>query len=206
VAIDYSVGRALGFGWDRFRSNPITWIAVTLVGFAAYLVVSLVINIAHVNSLAPLLLIALVGTAAFWLLQAVMIRGALHETDGTPPDFQAFFGFLSIGNVLLTGLIVLVAACVAAMFLVIPALIVGYLCMFSLHFVIDQDQDPFTAIRSSVRLVISHWASTLLLALAVAVMTAVGILLCGVGLLVAGPVTAIAVTYTYRHLTGGLLT
>ena len=39
--------------------------------------------------------------------------------------------------------------------------------------------------------------------LTVVVVTALGMLACGLGLLVAGPVATIAVTYAYRTLTGG---
>ncbi|MEU6558418.1 hypothetical protein [Nocardia nova] len=199
------VGRALGFAWDHFRANFIPWIAITLLGFVAYLVVTVVVNVTHVNSLLPLLLIALIAALAVWLLQAAMIRGALYETDGTPPDFQSFFTFVNAANVVITALLVFVAACVGAALCVLPAIVIGYLCMFSLHFVIDQDLDPFTAIKSSVQLVVSNFVPTLLLALAVVAMTLVGTLLCGIGLLIAGPLAAIAVTYSYRVLTGGLI-
>ncbi len=200
-----SIGRALGYGLDRFRANPIPWVAITLVGFLAYVAVTLVIRLSAVDSVLPLVLLALVVAVVVWLLQAAMIRGALSETDGTPPDFQAFFGFVNAGNVLITALIVFVAAWVFAILLVIPGLIVLYLCMFALHFVIDQDQGPFTAIKSSAQLVFSNFGPTLLLALAVAVLTFLATLLCGVGLLIVGPMTIIAVTYTYRFLTGGLI-
>ncbi|MFI5775912.1 hypothetical protein [Nocardia sp. NPDC051570] len=200
-----SIGRALGYGWDRFRANPIPWVAITLVGFIAYLAVVLVVRLTSINSVLALLLLLLVVAVVVWLLQAAMIRGALYETDGTPPDFQGFFGFVNAGNVLLTALIVFVVAWVAALCLVFPALIVGYLCMFALHFVIDQEQDPFTAVKSSVRLVVTNFGPTLLLALAVAVMTLLATLPCGIGLLVVGPVAIMAVTYTYRFLTGGLI-
>ncbi|MEV5647531.1 hypothetical protein AB0L57_04685 [Nocardia sp. NPDC052254] len=199
------VGRALGFAWDRFRANLIPWIAITLVGFVAYLAVTVVVNVTHVNSLLPVLLIGLLAALVVWLLQAAMIRGALYETDGTPPDFQSFFTFANAGNVILTALLVFVAACIGAALCVLPAIIVGYLCMFSLHFVIDQDLDPFTAIKSSAQLVVSNFVPTLLLALTVAAMTLVATALCGIGLLIAGPLSAIAVTYSYRVLTGGLI-
>jgi hypothetical protein len=202
---EYGVGRALGYGWDRFRANPIPWIAVTLIGFAAYLAVTLVIRVGNVQSLLPLLLIFLVSAVVVWLLQAAMIRGALSETDGTPPDFQTFFGFVNAGNVLLTALLVFVLAMIAALLCVLPALIVGFLCMFSLHFVIDQDLGPFEAIKASVRLVIAHVGPLLVLAIAVAALTFLACLLCGIGLVVVGPLTAIGVTYSYRMLSGGLV-
>ena len=76
--------------------------------------------------------------------------------------------------------------------------------MFALHFVIDVDQSPVAAVRSSVQLVISNVGQLLLLALAVLVLTAVATALCGIGLLVAGPVTVMALTYSYRTLNDGL--
>ncbi|WP_280272895.1 hypothetical protein [Nocardia wallacei] len=201
-----SVPDALGYGWNRFRANPIPWIAVTLVGFVAYLAVTVVINVGNVNSLLSLLLIFLVVSVVVWLLQAAMIRGALYETDGTPPDFQAFFGFVNAGNVLLTALLVFVAAWIGAILCVFPALIIGFLCMFSLHFVIDRDMGPVAAIKSSVQLVVTNVGTTLLLAVTVALLTFVSALLCGIPLLIVGPVTAIALTYAYRVLVGGLVT
>ncbi|WP_019927066.1 hypothetical protein [Nocardia sp. BMG111209] len=200
---EYGAGRALGYGWERFRANPIPWVAVTLVGFLAYLAVTLVIRVGNVQSLPALLLLFLIAAVVVWLLQAAMIRGALHETDGAPPDFQSFFGFVNAGNVLLTALLVFVLATIAAALCLLPALIVGFLCMFSLHFVIDQDLGPFDAIKASARLVIAHVGSLILLALAVALLTFLACLLCGVGLLVVGPITAIGVTYSYRVLSGG---
>lgn len=200
-----NVGRALSFAWDRFRANPIPWIAITLVGFVAYLMVTVVVNVTQVNSLMPVVLIGLLAAVVVWLLQAAMIRGALYETDGTPPDFASFFSFVNAGNVLITALLVFVAACVGAVLCIVPALVVGYLCMFSLHYVIDQDLDPFSAIKSSVQLVVSNFVPTLLLALTVAALTIVATALCGIGLLVVGPLTVIAVTYSYRMLTGGLI-
>ncbi|WP_067713678.1 hypothetical protein [Nocardia yamanashiensis] len=199
------VGHAIYYGWNRFRLNPLPWVGMVLIGLIAWLVVTLLVNLVQVESLSAVLLLFAVASLVVWLLQAAMIRGALYETDGTPPDFPAFFGFVNAGNVLITALIVFVAALIASLLCVFPVVIVGVLCMFALHFVIDQDQDPLTAIKSSAQLVIRNPAQIALLALAVMVITAIGALLCGLGLLVAGPVTAMAITYAYRTLTGGLV-
>ncbi|MFB8007270.1 hypothetical protein [Nocardia sp. NPDC056000] len=199
------VGHAVSYGWDRFRANPIPWVGMVLIGLIAWLVVTLLVNIVNVQSLAGVLLMFAVAALIVWLLQAAMIRGALYETDGTPPDFPAFFGFVNAGSVLLTALIVFVACLIASMLCIFPVVIVGILCMFSLHFVIDQEMDPINAIKASAQLVIANVLQILLLALTVLVITFVGALCCGIGLLVAGPVSAIAVTYAYRFLTGRLV-
>ncbi|WP_405493473.1 hypothetical protein [Nocardia sp. NBC_00511] len=199
------VGGALTYGWDRFRLNPMPWAGMVLIGLIAWLVVTLLVNIVDPQSLSAVIMLFAVASLVVWLLQAAMIRGALYETDGTPPDFPAFFGFVNAGNVLITALIVFVACFIASIACVFPAVIVGVLCMFALHFVIDQDQNPLTAIKSSAQLVIANALHISLLALAVLLITAIGTLLCGLGLLVAGPVSAIATTYAYRTLTGRLV-
>ncbi|WP_230329742.1 DUF2189 domain-containing protein [Nocardia aurantiaca] len=199
------VGAALTYGWDRFRLNPIPWVSMVLIGMISWLVVTLLVRIVDVRSLSAVVLLFAVASLVVWLLQAAMIRGALYETDGTPPDFPAFFGFVNAGNVLITALIVFALSFVAAIACLFPAVIVGVLCMFALHFVIDQDQNPIAAIQSSVRLVIANALHVSLLALAVLLITAIGTLFCGLGLLIAGPVTAISTTYAYRTLTGRLI-
>ncbi|MGO4612912.1 hypothetical protein AB4305_02110 [Nocardia sp. 2YAB30] len=197
------VGRALSYGLATFRANPGPWVGVTAVGLVIYLAFVLVVQLTDPTTLLPLLLILFAVLAGVWLLQAAMIRGALYETDGTPPAFGSYFRFVNAGNVLLTALLAFLLTFVGSAICFVPGLVAGLLCMFSLHYVVDQDQGPFEALKSSVTLVVANIWPVLLLAFAVLVVTFLGLLLCGLGLLVAGPVAAIAVTYTYRALTGG---
>ncbi|MFC4126889.1 hypothetical protein [Nocardia rhizosphaerae] len=197
------VGRSLSYGWERFRVNPGPWLGVTGVGVLIYLALLAVVQIFDPTSLFTVLFLFLVVAVALWLLQAVMIRGALYETDGYPPAFGSFFRFVNTGNVLLTALLAFGATLLASALCLLPGLIVGFLCMFSLHFVIDQDYGPLEAIKASAMLVLANLWACLLLALTVALVTMIGLALCGLGLFVAGPVCAIAVTYSYRVLTAG---
>ncbi|WP_062993592.1 hypothetical protein [Nocardia anaemiae] len=201
--ITLDVGNALSYGWEKFRANFGPWLAVTAVGVIIYLAFVLIVQAVQPNSLFSLLLIFLAVMVAIWLLQAAMIRGALYETDGNKPTFASYFHFVNAGNVLLTALLAFALTWLGAALCFVPGLIAGFLCMFSLHFVVDQEQGPFEAIKSSATLVIANIGQVLLLALAVLVITFVATLLCGFGLLVAGPVCTIAVTYAYRALTGG---
>ncbi|MEV6137488.1 hypothetical protein AB0L63_15750 [Nocardia sp. NPDC051990] len=197
------VGNALSYGWEKFRANFGPWLAVAALGVIIYLAFVLIVQVVQPNSLFNLLLIFLAVMVAIWLLQAAMIRGALYETDGNKPTFASYFNFVNAGNALLTALLAFVLTWIGAALCFVPGLIAGFLCMFSLHFVVDQEQGPFAAIKSSATLVITNIGQVLLLALAVLVITFVATLLCGFGLLVAGPVCTIAVTYAYRALTGG---
>lgn len=197
------VGHALSYGWERFRTNPGPWLGVIGVGVLIYLGYFAVVRIFEPTSLFTVLFLFLIVLVALWLLQAVMVRGALYETDGYPPAFGSFFRFVNAGNVLLTALLAFAITLVAAGLCLLPGLVVGFLCMYSLHFVIDQDYGPIEAIKASALLVVANFWSSLLLAGTVVLATVIGLALCGLGLFVAGPVSVIAVTYAYRMLTQG---
>lgn len=197
------VGQSIGYGIERFRANAGPWLGVTAIGVLIYLTVVALVQVFDPTSLFGVLLLFLVVLVGLWLLQAAMVRGALYETDGYPPAFASFFRFVNAGNVLLTALLAFGATLIASLFLVLPGVLVGMLCMFSVHYVIDQDMGPFEALRASGRLVLANVWAVVLLTLTVMLITFVGALLCGIGLLFAGPVCTIAVTYAYRMLTGG---
>lgn len=197
------IGRSLSYGWERFRANPGPWLGVTAVGVLIYLGFVAVVQIVEPTSPFSVLLLFLMVIVALWLLQAAMVRGALYETDGYPPAFGSFFRFVNAGNVLLTSLLAFAVTLLASTLCLLPGIVVGFLCMFSMHFVIDQDYGPVEAIKASAQLVLANLWAALLLAMTVTLVTIVGALLCGLGLFVAGPVSVIAVTYAYRMLTAG---
>ncbi|MFD3593669.1 hypothetical protein ACFWU5_13140 [Nocardia sp. NPDC058640] len=197
------VGQSLSYGWERFRANPGPWLGVIAVGVLIYLGFVAVVQIVEPTSPFSVLLLFLVVIVALWLLQAAMVRGALYETDGYPPAFGSFFRFVNAGNVLLTSLLSFTITLLLSSLCLAPGLIAGFLCMFSLHFVIDQDYGPVDAIKASAQLVLANLWACVLLALTVILVTLVGAALCGLGLFVAGPVCVIAVTFAYRMLTAG---
>ncbi len=197
------IGRSLSYGWERFRANPVPWLGVTAVGVLIYLGFVGVVQIVEPTSPFSVLFLFLMVIVALWLLQAAMVRGALYETDGYPPAFGSYFRFVNAGNVLLTSLLAFAATLLASTLCLLPGIAVGFLCMYSMHFVIDQDYGPVEAIKASAQLVLANLWASVLLALTVTLVTVVGALLCGLGLFVAGPVCVIAVTYAYRMLTAG---
>jgi uncharacterized membrane protein len=59
--------------------------------------------------------------------------------------------------------------------------------------------------RASFEVVSGNVGQLLLLAIVCLVLNLVGALLCGVGLLVTLPMTAIAIAYAWRFFTGGMI-
>ncbi|WP_327150664.1 hypothetical protein [Nocardia sp. NBC_01329] len=197
------VGHALSYGLEKFKLNPGPWVAVTSLGVIIYLVFYLIVRVVEPSSALGLLVLFAAVMAGLWLLQAAMVRGALYETDGYRPGFGSYFYLGSMANAFLTALLAFLATTLASALCLIPGIAVGIGCMFSLHFAIEQGQSPVEAIKSSFLLVLRDPWRVLLLVLTVIAVTALGLLACGFGLLAAGPVAVIAVTYAYRTLTGG---
>lgn len=197
------IGHALSYGLEKFKLNLGPWVAVTSLGLIIYLLVYLVVRVVEPRSMLGLFVIFAAVMAGLWLLQAAMVRGALYETDGYRPGFGSYFYLGGMTNAFLTALLAFLATALASALCLLPGIAVGIGCMFSLHFAIEQEQSPVEAIKSSFLLVLRDPVQVLLLVLTVIIVTVLGLLVCGFGLLAAGPVATIAVTYAYRTLTGG---
>jgi len=75
--------------------------------------------------------------------------------------------------------------------------------IFTTILIVERSLAPIDAIKASVAIVKANFVQVLLAWLIFGVITTVGSLLCGIGLLVAVPVATLYLVYTYRKLTGG---
>lgn len=208
-----SVGAAISYGWRKFSGNAGIWILIMLIAAAIQFVLGLIfragpevaadgtIDFSGVYSLWGIVGLV-VTTIVGYLIQAAMIGGALHETSGTKPAIGSFFQFANVGAIVLASFLVGVLSTVGLVLLIIPGIIVAFLTWWTLQFVIDQNQDAITAIKSSFRAISSNWGTLLLLALALVGLNILGAIPCGLGLFVTVPMTIIASTYAYRVTVG----
>ena len=68
---------------------------------------------------------------------------------------------------------------------------------------LDRNLSAIDSIKASYEIVKANFVQVLLVWLVIAVITTVGAVLCGVGLLVAVPVAVLLEVYAYRRLSGG---
>lgn len=206
------VGPALSFAWDKFKNNALVWVAIVLVAFLIQIAINLIFGsnteidddgVLSVGFGIWQFLGTVVSTIVGYLISAALVRGALHETDGTKPGFGSFFQFTRVGTVILAGLLVGLATGIGLLLCILPGLVIAFFTWWTMQFVIDRDQDAVSAIKSSFTAISGNAGPLLLLALALFGINVVGALLCGVGLLVTVPLTIIASTYAYRVVTGG---
>jgi uncharacterized membrane protein len=135
--------------------------------------------------------------------QAAFLSGCLDLADGRPVSIGSFFKPRNLGMVILAGIIVGILTSIASACFVLPGLIVGLFAQFTIPFVIDRSQGAIDALKSSFSTVSSNFANALLAWLVQLAAVVVGAVLCGVGLLVGGPIAALVLTYSYRKLSGG---
>lgn len=136
------------------------------------------------------------------VISAGIIRGSLGITEGREFHFSEVFKTDKIGPVVITSLISAAIIFVGFLLCVLPGIVASFFLSYALYFVIDKDMSPTAAISASVNLVKDNLGTALLWAVVAFAITLVGAILCGVGLIVAIPVSIIGTAFTYKHLTG----
>lgn len=203
-----SVGDALSFGWNKFKNNAGVWIGIVVIAAVIQIVVNLIFSgsrdsgtdlsaVFGIWAIIGAVVSAIVG----YLVNAALIRGALHEVDGNKPSIGSFFQFANVAAIVLASVIVGILVFVGLVLLVIPGIALAFLTWWTLQFVIDRNEDALTAIKSSFRAISSNAGQLFVLALALVGINILGAIPCGLGLLVTIPITVIASTYAYRIVT-----
>ena len=141
---------------------------------------------------------------SFTLLTVIpYIGGLLDIANGQRVAVGSFFKPRNVGAMVITTVIIGVLSAIGNFLCVIPGLLVALFTMFSLLAVVDRNLSPIDAIKASFEMVKNNFGVAILVWLLAAVITLVGALLCGVGLLVAAPVAYLFEIYAFRRLGGG---
>lgn len=206
--MQFTVTSAIRFGWETFKRRPWFFIgasAVIAVLYIAASVISAGVDSVFGGSLdeetAPgqivsYLLGALIsmGVTAFYLAahdraDAVELSMLWH-----PKPFWKY-----VGASILTTL----AFIIGLVLLIVPGIIALLFFMFSTFIVIDRGLGPIEAMKESMRITEGHRWPLLGLVAVLALILIAGMLVFGVGVLVAMPIAALAFTHAYRVLSGG---
>ena len=225
----YSVGEALSWAWAKFTKNPVALIVATLV-FGLVLVVlnSLVQPLMQAVSpetftaidtgdgliestsrsltgagFAVLILTSLLQLVVGAAISSGYYGGMIDIANGQQVGIGSFFRPRNIVSVILSSLIVGVLTAIGVLLCILPGLIVSIFAMFSTVAIVDRNLSPIDGIKASFAIVKQNFGQVLLAWLTSAAIMLVGALLCGVGLLVAAPVSYLFIVYTYRKLSGG---
>ena len=225
----YSVGDALSWAWQKFSRNAVPLLVATLV-FGLLLVVLNTISGQVMQAVSPqaftayttgdgmiesttqiitaggvvvLIVSSLVQILVSGVIAAAYYGGLLDIANGQPVTVGSFFRPRNVSSVVIASLIVGVLTVIGLLACIIPGLLVGFFTVFTTVAIVDRNLSPTAGIRASFDIAKTHFAKVLLAWLTSSALLIVGALLCGVGLLVAAPVSYLFLVYTYRKLSGG---
>lgn len=222
----YSPVEAIQYGWAKFTRSPATLLVPVLLTFV---VVGLVYAVmffgilgaafdsgieynddgtirsidagpGFVMTLVLMSIIILVVTFALQVLMAALAKGGLDVADGKSPGIGELFEGWDKTQVLIAAVLVAVGTGVGYLLCYLPGLVFMFLSSYTMLFVVDKNLGALDALKASISFTTSHLGETILFFLLSAVVTVVGAILCGVGLLVAYPVVLVAQAYTFRVL------
>lgn len=221
------IGRALRWAWNTFAGNVLATIAAPLAMIVVFAVIGAALVGASVWAFGDLqtytyadgttettgtvntggivvsVLLYLVIIAVGFYFSASLVAGAIRAVDGEPLTASSFLVTRRFGAVVATSLLVAIATLIGLALCIIPGLIVIVLTQYAVYFVVDKGQSPIEAIKSSSALARGRVGDSIVLALLVYVLSAVGAILCYVGLIVTVPLSYLMLAHGYRQLIGG---
>ena len=206
----FSATDAIGYGWKGFTANIGPLVLIGLVLFVASSLSSWLSR--GFDSWFLTVIGSVLGAFISLVIGLGLIRAALAILDGGRPSVEQLVSTKDIGPYIIASLLVALVVTVGLFLCVIPGLIAGFLLQFYGYAIIDRKTDSVTtapessptgAMRASFEVVAANVGPLILLAVLCFVVNVAGALLCGVGLLVSLPVTAIAIAYAWRYFSGG---
>ena len=224
--------RAVEDGWDAFTRAPWPFVLFTLLVGALSLVFQAIGNVAGatnetIGGTVALTIVAVIGSwiVSLWGVTG-MIRGSWIALDGRKPSFSDFSRWdgAAAGRLFLRWialfivLLAIVLICVLVGFglaqlnqvlIWIPAVVALILFIyltvnqkFLPYVALLEQRGPFESVQRGRDAVDPSWWWVVLLLIVETIILVIGVLLCGVGLLVAAPVVACVTTAAYRQLFG----
>jgi uncharacterized membrane protein len=206
----FSAGDAIGYGWNGFKNNIGPLAIIALVVLAANIVTGWLQR--GSDSFVLTGIMSLVSAFISLVISLGLIRAALAILDGERPEIGDLLSTRDIVPYIVASLLVAIVVGIGLLLCIIPGLIAGFLLQFYGYAIIDKrvdaehmapQSDPIGAMRASYEITSRNVGNLIVLAILCILLNIVGALLCGIGLLVTLPVTAIAVAYAWRYFSRG---
>lgn len=201
-AVPFSIGNAVSYGWNAYWKNVGPMAMLTLVIFVVNLVLNLVGN--STDSFALRFTFTVLGWLIGLLLAFGLIRAALAVTRGETPEVGMLFQPDGFGPYIVATILFGLAVAVGLVLCIIPGIILAVVWMFY-GYVLSENPEgmsPTDALSRAAEISKGHRWELFGLAIVLILINFVGLLACGIGLLFTYGITALAIAYAYRSLTG----
>jgi uncharacterized membrane protein len=201
-AAPFSIGESVSYGWNAYWKNVGPMLLITLVILAVTLVVNLVGNAADNSGVR--ILFSVIGWIVGLLLAYGLIRASLAVTRGEKPEVAMLFQGQNFGPYLVASILFGIGAAIGFLLCIVPGIIFVVIFWFYGYVICEAPEgiSATDALSRAAQLSKDKRWELFGLGVVLFLINLVGAILCGVGLLFTYGITALAVAYAYRSLSG----
>jgi hypothetical protein len=192
------VGSAFSYAWKKFQQYTGPLLLIALFVALVYLVFALISF--SVDSVAGRVVFEVISFFVGQVVTLGLYRAALMVTAGETPELGKVFTTDRLGEFIIGSLLYALIVVVGLILCIVPGVIAAVMLYFYGFYILDRNLSATDALRASYDLVRTHAGPVVALLLVALLVYFVGFLLCGIGVLVTGPIALIMVAYGYRVL------
>lgn len=184
-------------GWERFRQDPLPAVGFTVV------VVIIAIVLAAIDKDRTVGIGSLISFLITGPLYAGYYLVGLQQRRGQTVVFADFFrGFNRFTDFFLVNLLIGVMVLIGTVLCVLPGIYLGVSYLLAIPMVADRGLSPWEAMEASRQRITRQWFPALGLILLIGLVNLLGLLPCGLGLLVTVPWSYATILAAYEDQFG----
>ena len=197
----FNVGDAISYGWTAYWKNAGPMVLITLVIFVVQLLISIVGS--GTNGAAARVVLQLLSFVVGIVLAMGLIRASLAVCEGRKPEVSMLLQTDGFFNYLVAAILFGIAVFFGLVLCIIPGIIVAVVFHYFGYAIVQQPElGAVDALKRSAEITKGYRWQLFGLALLLLLINLVGLLACGVGLLFTYGISAIAIAYAYKTLSG----
>jgi len=192
----------VSYGWNAYWKNVGPMLVLTIVIVVVNVVLSVIGQAS--DSVAVSVLFNVVGWIVGLLLAFGLIRASLAVTRGEQPEIGMLFRADGFGPYLFASILFGLGAAIGLILCIVPGIIFAIAFMFYGYVISERGEgiSPTEALSRAAEISRGHRWELFGLGIVLLLINFIGLLACGIGLLFTYGITALAVAYAYRSLTG----
>ena len=197
----FNVGDAISYGWRAFWKHvgPLVGLAVIIV--VVHLVLGAIAS--STSNVVGRLAIELISFIVGIVLAMGLIRASLAVLEGRQPEIGMLFQTEGFGPYLVGSILVGIGVFIGLFLCIVPGVILGLMWEFFGYVIIENPTiSPTDAMRRSAEITKGYRWQLLGLTILLFLINLVGILALGVGLFFTYGISAVALAYAYKVLSG----
>jgi uncharacterized membrane protein len=200
----FSISEALAYGWHTFFANIGFFVILLLVIFGINVAIGVISAVLKHGPVFFIGIIQLVSAIVSLVISLGIIKIMLAIIDGKTIEVSMLWSISvkQIISYLIASIMYGFLVIIGFILLIIPGIYFATKYAFISYVIVDEDLDPFTALKRSAELTQGNKMHVLGWAFAAVGVEILGLLALIIGLFVAIPVVMIANAFIYRQLSG----